>query len=616
MCGILGSVNLDLTDSELNLLKHRGPEYQRLERFRCNDVTVCLGHTRLAIVDVSESGNQPMTNEATGNQVIFNGEIYNHNDLRSIYTELKFNSHSDTETLLKGLDQAGAAVLPKLNGIFAFCHYNRLRQQLLIARDPFGVKPVYYFWDGRRFVFSSELKVIRSAIKDLELNEKNIETFLKLRYNPSPETLFKNVYKLRPGHYIKFDLNNGSLSEQIFYSFTPKKSDYTMEEAMGMYELKLVKAVERQLLSDVPISIMLSSGVDSALVAQIAKNLTGEVYSSYTAGYDELTAIDEVAGAKRSAEIIGLKHVPVIIPKSDFVDDLAKFVEIIEEPLGSQSVIPMFHLANRIHSDGYKVVLSGQGVDEPWGGYPKYNLQNLMGRFPSLPYSSIPFVFSLFKGDKSRRALNTMSKKERSARFIETCSVLDDRLLKKLVRNYDPDRNERNLSRHFEYTLDTYGLCSFSDADALMAFDARMNLSDDLLLYTDKISMYHSLEVRVPFLDIELMQFAESVRSNLKTTINKNKILHKKFAEKYLPAEIVYRKKLHFGTPRKKWLKEDTGHRIEELMISDTGFFSNYFDRSELTRLFADHRRGKENYEKQIFQLVCIYFWIKSFVDR
>jgi asparagine synthase (glutamine-hydrolysing) len=616
MCGILGSVNFELSDSELNLLKHRGPEYQRLDRFNCNDVPVCLGHTRLAIVDVSESGNQPMSNESVGSKLVFNGEIYNHMDLRPLHTQFEYRSHSDSETLLKAFDQSNVEVLNKLNGIFAFCHYNPEEQQLVLARDPFGVKPIYYFWDGNRFIFSSELKVISSAVKDLELQEDNLEIFLKLRYNPSPETLFKNVFKLRPGHYVKFDLKSNRLSDQIFYSYRPKKSDYSVEEALEAYEQKLVKAVERQLLSDVPISIMLSGGVDSALVAQIAKNITGESYNSYTAGFDDVTEIDEVKSAARSAEIIGLNHVPVIIPKSNFVEDLAKFIEIIEEPLGSQSITPMFHLAKDIHQDGYKVVLSGQGVDEPWGGYPKYNLQNLMGKMPNLPYSSVPFVFEVLKGDKSRRALNTMSKKSRSERFIETCSVLDDRFLGKLVNEYHPERTKTNLTAHFEYALDTYGLNKMTEADALMAFDARMNLSDDLLLYTDKIAMYHSLEVRVPFLDIELMEFAESVKSALKVSLKKNKLLHKQFAEKYLPSEIVHRKKQHFATPRKKWLKEETGKQIESLLMNDNGYFGNYFNKKELAQLFAHHRNGKQNYEKQLYQLISMYFWMKSFVDK
>ena len=614
MCGILGSVNFELTDSELNLLKHRGPEYQRMDKFNCNDVPVCLGHTRLAIVDVSESGNQPMNNDLVGSMLIFNGEIYNHMDLRSEYSQFEYLSHSDSETLLKAFDQSNVNILNRLNGIFAFCHYNSIDQELVLARDPFGVKPIYYLWDGRRFIFSSELKVIRSALDNLELKDENIETFLKLRYNPSPETLFKNVYKVRPGHYIKFDLKRNTLSEQIFYSYRPKKSVYSFEHALETYEQKLLKAVERQLLSDVPISIMLSGGVDSALVAQIAKQITGENYSSYTAGFDEITDIDEVGSAARSAEIIGLKHVPVIIHQSDFIEDLARFIEIIEEPLGSQSITPMFHLAKNIHQDGYKVVLSGQGVDEPWGGYPKYNLQNLMGMMPSLPYNSIPFVFELFKGDKSRRALNTMSKKSRSERFIETCSVLDDRFLKNLMNEYHSERTEANLNKHFEYALDTYGLNGMSESDALMAFDTRMNLSDDLLLYTDKIAMYHSLEVRVPFLDVELMEFAESVKSNLKVSLKNNKILHKKFAEKYLPKEIVHRKKQHFATPRKKWLKEETGKHIESLMINDEGYFSELFNKKAITSLFSQHRTGKQNYEKQIYQLVSIYFWMRSFL--
>jgi len=615
MCGILGSVNLRLSNKQLDLLDHRGPEYKRLDHITENNIDLFLGHTRLAIIDVSSAGNQPMVNPSNNDVIVFNGELYNHSELRNEINFKKFRSHSDTETLLHFLGQNSEAKLHKLNGIFSFCHYSRDKNELLLARDPFGVKPLYYFWDGVRFVFSSELKVIVDAVPNLEVSEKHMFSFLKLRYNPSPETLYKNVYKLRPGHFIKFDLSNSTLSEQKLYSYIPKKVEYSEEDALEIYDTKLRAAIKRQLLSDVPIAFMLSGGVDSALVAHLAQEITGEKYAAYTAGYKEITDIDEMSDGKRSADLLGMSHRPVLIDNTDFIQNLSDFVKIIEEPLGSQSITPMFHLSQAIHQDEYKVVMSGQGVDEVWAGYKKYNYQDLMEKFPHLPYNKLPFINSILRGDQKRRALNTVSSRTRLRRFIETCSIMDNSLLKRLLKKEYLFEHEKEIENLFSYTMDTYELNGMDASDALMSFDTRMNLSDDLLLYTDKISMKHSLEVRVPFLDIELVKAAEQFNHKHKMSRVDNKILHKKLAERYLPKEIIYRKKQGFSTPRKKWFKEEIGNELESMMINSKGMFNDLFDKKEVSKLFYLHRSSKENYEKQIYQLVCLYFWLQHFHD-
>jgi len=615
MCGILGSVNQRLSKEQLNLLHHRGPEYSRLDQISDQGVELSLGHTRLSIIDTSELGNQPMKNNSNGDIIVFNGELYNHLDLRKELDFKNFRSHSDTETLLHYIGEFNHTKLNNLNGIFSFCHYSKEKNELLLARDPFGVKPLYYYWDGKRLVFSSELKVIRSAITDLELDENHLFSVLKLRYNPSPETLYKNVFKLRPGHFIRFDLSNSSISEQKLYSYIPKKEKISEGEALEQYDYKLKAAVKRQLLADVPIAFMLSGGVDSALVAHLARDVTGDIYDGYTAGYSDVTEIDEMKDGKRSAELLGLSHKPVLIDNVNFIEDLSKFIEIIEEPLGSQSITPMYHLSKAIHDDGFKVVMSGQGVDEPWGGYPKYNLQNIMEKFPHLPYNKVPFIHTLLKGDKNRRALNTLSATTRLDRFMETCSVYDDNLLKPLLKKNIYSDQQKGINDLFQYTMDTYQLDNMEASDALMSFDTRMNLSDDLLLYTDKISMYHSLEVRVPYLDVELVRLVEQFDHQHKITRGENKILHKKLAEKYLSKEIIYRKKKHFATPRNKWFKGQIGKELESMMISSKGVFSDIFEQSEISRLFKLHRTEKVNLEKQIYQLICVYFWLNHFYE-
>lgn len=617
MCGILGSVNVSLDESDLNLIHHRGPDYQELQSYELANQQVFFGHTRLSIVDLSPAGAQPMqTNDQLG-KIVFNGEVYNHLDFKSKIKEQNYRGHSDTETVLNAVHEKGKDALNWFNGIFAFCYLDKRTNKLLLARDPFGVKPLYYFFDGKRFLFSSEMKFVAKHVPNKELSQESFYSFLKLRYNPSPQTLFKGIQKLEPGHFMELDLNTMTLTKPELYTYKPNKEVNMSEaDALALYEEKLLKAVERQLMADVPISFLLSGGVDSALVTQLANKVAGKTgFDSFTAGYSFDTEVNELKDAQISSDFLKTIQHEVIIEKQDFLEYLPKFIEIIEEPLGSQSIVPMFYLAEAIKNKGFKVVMSGQGVDEPWGGYPKYNYQNYFESIPNLPYNKLGFLRNLAKGDKKRRGLNSISEPNRVKRFVETCSVLDDYLLSDLVKDKSLLSNQASVNQLFEQTFDTYDLSSRDAVSSLMSFDARMNLPDDLLLYTDKISMYHSLEVRVPFLDVELVEAIETIPSRFKVGPKKNKYLHKKLAEKYLPDEIIYRKKKHFATPRKEWFKQDLGRTLEDLMINDKGVFGDVFSKDSVSNLFNIHRSEKVNYEKQIYQLVCIYFWLNKFAD-
>jgi len=617
MCGILGSVNIELQKEDLDMLLHRGPDYQELKSFELANQQVFLGHTRLSIVDLSAAGNQPMATQDLASEIVFNGEVYNHLDFRKELHQEQFNSHSDTESVLYALDEKGSEAMKLFNGIFSFCFLDKKRNKLILARDPFGVKPLYYYFDGKHFLFSSELKFVTKHIPNKKISQESLYTFMKLRYNPSPQTLFKDVFKMKPGHFLELDLNSMKLSEQQLYAEKPHKEvKMTEMDALELYEEKLLKAVERQLMSDVPISILLSGGVDSALITQLANKVSGKTgFDSFTAGYSFDSEVNELDDAKISSNFLGTNPNEVIIGEKDFLEYLPKFINIIEEPLGSQSIFPMFYLSEAIKNAGFKVVFSGQGVDEPWGGYPKYNFQNYFESIPNLPYNKSSFLRNLAKGDKFRRGLNSISEPDRIKRFVETCSVLDDYQLKDLFSDKNYLNHEEVVYSHFKSVFKTYDLVDRSPVSSLMSFDTRMNLSDDLLTYTDKISMHHSLEVRVPFLDVELIKAIETIPSKFKVGRNKNKYLHKKLAEKYLPKEIIYRKKKHFATPRKQWFREDLGKQLEFLMVNNQNIFGEIFNPTQIKRYFEIHRSGKVNFEKQIYQLVCIYYWLEIFYN-
>lgn len=614
MCGILGTINIDFNEETLHLIHHRGPDAKGLLKFSFSENHVTFGHTRLSIIDLSEAGSQPMESADGNYAIIFNGEIYNHLDLREKLKEIKFRGHSDTETILYYMAKFGWNAVKDLNGIFAFSFLDKKNQNLFLARDPFGVKPLYYSFRNEGLVFSSELKTLLTLVPPYEMNTDHLYTFLRLRYNPSPQTLYKNIYKLEPGHYLKINLTKVSPTTPVFYSYIPQADDtISKKEALEQYDLLLNKAVKRQLLSDVPISILLSGGVDSALLACLAQKVSGEKFTTYTAGYSINTEVNEREEASVTARWLGSNHKEIIIEENDFLENLPEFIKIIEEPLGSQSIVPMYYLAQAIHKDGFKVALTGQGVDEPWGGYPKYNPQTLFENAPTQLFSAFKSFGNNINKDSWKRAFNSMTESDRLKRFVATCSVFDNKEVYDLTHRIFNQQSVAALEKIFKYRFEQLNLYNLNVANALMAFDTRMNLCDDLLLYTDKISMHHSLEVRVPFLDIELVKFVESLPYHFKVTLFKNKILHKKLAEKYLPKEIIYRRKKHFATPRKEWFKTDIGKKYEEMMCEDSGAFNTLFNKEYIRRLFHAHRNGKVNYEKKIYLLVNVYYWLKFF---
>jgi asparagine synthase (glutamine-hydrolysing) len=547
--------------------------------------------------------------------LIFNGEIYNHEELRDTLKDIQFKGHSDTETILYYLIKKGADGLKDLNGIFALALLDISNSKLLLARDQFGIKPLYYFYENQCLIFSSELKAILPKLNDHSLNYSNLYTFLRLRYNPSPQTLFKKIKKLLPGHFLEVNINGIKINESALYGYMPgKKINIKENEALEGYEHYLRRAIKRQLMADVPISILLSGGVDSALLTKIAIEVSGDNFHTYTAGYSEKSEIDEIEEAKLSASYLGTYHHEVIIDQQDFSACLPKFISIIEEPLGSQSIVPMFYLSEQIHKDGFKVTLSGQGVDEPWAGYPKYNPQSAIDFFSKF-FGDFNSLRKLSSHDQYRRALNAITSKDIIERFIEINSVFDFKTMNQLMKDQAlVKEGENTIRRLFEHRFEILKLCSNKVTDSLMYFDTRMNLADDLLLYTDKISMFHSLEVRVPYLDTELVQYVESLPAKFKVDLRKNKMLHKKLAEKYLPAEIVHRKKKHFATPRKAWFKGEMGMNYEEMIIEDKGAFSQIIDKNVVKKFFDDHRKGVTNYEKQLYLIISLYLWQKEFL--
>lgn len=605
MCGFLGSVNKPFNDDTLNLIKHRGPDRQAMVEDLCCNKHIALGHTRLSIVDLSDAGNQPMISEDGMYTLVFNGEIYNHEELRKDIKFNNFRGHSDTETLLHYLIEKSESGIKDLNGIFAFAFLDKYKNRLLLARDSFGVKPLYYSLQGDECVFSSEIRPIKALI-ETTIDKDALQILLNLRHTPSPYTLFKEIKKLRPGHYGVIDLSKNELGIKIvpFIGNVPKQEQMSFDEAVDGYGRMIEKAVKRQLMGDVELGVLLSGGVDSALVAGIASKNSPYRMKAFTVGFDSQYAVNEIGWAKETADCYGLEHYVVKMNAENFFDIFTECSRIVEEPLGADSLIPMYFLS-KLASEHVKVVLTGQGADEPLGGYNRYQGEILRANYPQFLFSMLKELLPLMPTKKETiiRGANSLAIKDDVERFVSTYSIFNKEEIKALT-GADIGTKSEDLYRYY------YSLVTNSSQDAVsknMTLDQHIDLSDNLLAYTDKITMNFALECRVPLLDHELVNYIESLPTEYKVKRHIGKVVHKAFAQKYLPDYIINRPKLGFRSPTDIWFREYFG-QIKTML--EQGEIVNYLSKEAIDKILSQHLKGY-NRQKQIFILLGINEWLK-----
>lgn len=616
MCGILGSINNQDIACYAHLIRHRGPDAFGAECFNINGNTIDLVHRRLSIVDLSEAGNQPMFSFDGKSCIIFNGEIYNHEYLRTKLQDIPFRGHSDTETIVNYFRKFDIQErLSDLNGIFSFAFIDFANERLYLARDRFGVKPHYYFFQDNLLLFSSEIRPIKALLHP-EIDQASLVNSLRMRYVPSPSTIYHNIYKVEPGQILQFDLKENILLHKSYFVKAPKtlgsrRSSYEklIQEYGDLFEM----AVTRQLMSDVEVGILLSGGVDSALVAAIAKQKSKAPVKAFTVGFEgEHHDVDEINYACQTAEILGLEHFYKKIDFTDLFNSVKKITEIVEEPIGTTSIIPMYFLAE-LAASKVKVVLSGQGADEPLGGYNKYKglrwLEYSRKLQTWMPLTKCAKFF-YHGNEKLRRMISSMQNPDNLGSLIEfnaISSVEEAVDLMKPSESSDFYNLLKDKEELFKRTWKGRTPDNSSLRNLFLYYDMRTSLADDLLMYTDKVTMHFSLECRVPILDNDLIDFIESLDSRYKFDSKRGKIIHKDFARAYLPSSIVERKKLGFKSPTDSWFKENIDH-IEHIFNNEA--FCHWFDLSAVKKLLVDHCGGR-NMEKQIFLLLSICYLLE-----
>ena len=543
--------------------------------------------------------------------IAFNGEIYNHLALRTEIPGVEFSGHSDTETLLQLLTGSGIDSVEKLNGIFGFAYLDLAQRKLHLVRDRFGVKPLYYSIDGRHISFASEIRPLL-ALHPVGIDLDSLATLLRLRYTPSPDTLFAGIRRVRPGHIVTIDLSAEVpvVKECPYVAKLPGiDTELSFGDSVARYGEYFERAIQRQLMSDVEIGILLSGGVDSALVAALAQKKSAQPLKAFTIGFDDAhDGADETQDASETAAYLGLEHFTAQLGFDDFLDTLRDCVGIVEEPLATTSIVPMHYLA-QLAGRHVKVVMSGQGADEPLGGYVRYQAE-LYRRFVPWWIASAGAAVvgaSGIKDERVRRGLNALAPPNELDGFLAAYEVFSAEEISRLIGR-DETRAKNSLA-YVSHLLGCEGLQN--SATRMMSLDLRLNLSDDLLLYTDKLTMRQSLECRVPMLDADLIGLVESMPCEHRLKKGRTKIVHKAFAEQVLPGSIIHREKKGFLSPTRAWFRD--GDRLRELLLDGSSAFKTYFDTDEVERVIAEHGRGY-NRERHIFLLLCLRFWIDEFI--
>ncbi len=612
MCGIIGRVSNTAKQSINNALEqlfHRGPDDNGCISTEFSGKIIELGHTRLSILDLSSSGGQPMESKDTRWVISYNGEIYNHTELRNDLN-ISFHGHSDTEILIEYIAACGMHnTLLRLNGMFAFALLDKREGRLYLVRDPFGIKPVYYSHRLGEFVFSSEIRALstmKSSTNDIDV--QSVQKFLTLRYIPSPDTLFTDVKRLQPGHILCYDIEKDKIDISCYIKPVSKKFTGNMEEAVNIYTDTLKSAVNRQLMSDVPVGILLSGGIDSSLIAAMAaesrKKLPG-----FTVGFGNQYKDCEINDAAYTAKILGMDHHFVEVNSDDLWGVFAEVINSVEEPLGTTSILPMWYLVKKAR-ENVTVVLTGQGNDEPWGGYRRYQAEILR---KYLPFSFIfkhlahfPFIMDIFP-DFVERGLRTLCRNDISDRFEEAYLLFTPEERFSLTG----DSSDGTAVKDIEKWLKWIESPRLQPVEKMMGIDSRMNLADDLLLYGDKISMAFSLEARVPMLDIELINLVESFPVHYKASFMKTKIVHRMAAEKYLPEEIISRPKKGFQVPFAQWAKKEWRDRIEAVLFDSRASYLSILQYDGVQKIWQEHLSGKRDRTRQLFALISFAFCIE-----
>ncbi len=527
-----------------------------------------------------------------------------------------FKTQSDTETIVHAYEQWGVEALSKLNGMFGLAIWDEDDRRLILARDPFGVKPLYYWDDGQRLVFASEIRAILLHPKvKREVDLEALDQYLTLTFVPSPRTAFLGIHKLQPGQALICSPQRVNLVR--FYRFPPQVLRAgTESELVEELREKILQAVKRQMIADVKIGALLSGGVDSSVVAHIMADLTGGPIETFTVGFPEGFDQNELEYARDMARRIGSNHHEVVVSADDYSEFLPESIRHLEEPVATASTLAFYQVC-RLACQHVKVVLTGQGADKSFAGYPRH-LGECYGHFyRALPkvlrnWMIGPLIERLPRNEQAKRAVQSLGLSNATERMSAVYTIFDDSLKHRLYR--DGLRPGRGVSEAVEFWASE--VSHLDSLSQMLYVDSRLSLPDNLLVYGDKMAVSMSLEARVPFLDLDLMVLVESISSRWKIKGWTQKYILKQAVSKWLPRDVIRRKKIGFATPVDGWFRGELQHWIEDRLLASDAAIRHYFRIDTVRGMIKDHQRGRQDYKRTLYALLIFEIWHQQFIDQ
>lgn len=609
MCGFAGYINSGICDNNELVIKkmadriiHRGPD----DASYYVDEDIALGFRRLSIIDL-EGGRQPILNEDKSKVLTFNGEIYNFQEIREdlLAKGHVFTTKTDSEVLLHGYEEYGAELLQKLRGMYAFVIWDRKEKKLFGARDIFGIKPFYYYKDGKEFLFGSEIKSFldHPGFKK-EVNEARLPEYLCYEYIPNEETMFKNVFKLLGGHY--FEYQNGTLSIKKYYDITYNIDESkTLEEWEQRITEEFTGSVRAHEISDVEVGCFLSSGVDSSYVVKEVSKVTKQV-KTFSVGYEE-EKYSELSYAQDFSKTVGVPNISNKVSAEEYFDLAGKIQYYMDDPLPNPSEVPLYFLANNA-AKHVKVVLSGEGADELFGGYPLYLAGGHFEKYSRLPKGIRKAAGKLaskcpeFKG-KHFLVRGGMEPYQRymRANYVFTWQERG-KYLKKPIRAKNP---AEYVKPYFDK------VAQYDEPTQLQYVDMHIWMVYDILQKADRMSMANSLELRVPFLDKKMLELALQIPTRYRVDNEVTKVALRSAAIKQIPERTANKKKLGFPVPLNDWMREDRFYnRIKEAFEGEIA--AKFFNQTEIMKLLTDHKAGAQNMKK-VWTIYTFILWYEQF---
>lgn len=627
MCGIAGFLNTRTTapshspallERMAAAIRHRGPDDYGLYR----DGPVELAHRRLSIVDLSPAGHNPMPNENADAWIVFNGEVFNHASLRP---ELEraghvYRSRSDTETILHAYEEYGVECVKRFRGMFAFAIWDAAQRRLFCARDRLGIKPFYYYWDGSLFAFASEIKALfeHPSISP-QFNDALLSEYLAFGYISSPETLFRNIRKLMPGHHLTLDARPGAEPRIGQYWEVPEPADEdaarSEQDWIRECRQRLEETVRMRLMSDVPLGVFLSGGVDSSAIASLMTRMAdGAPVKTFSVGYAE-AEYSELGYARQVADRIGTEHRDIVIGREEFFNALPKLIWHEDEPIAWPSSLSLYFVS-KLAREHVTVVLTGEGSDEMFAGYARYQ-RYLWNSQAMRWYGMLPrFVRDGVRGAvaESRVPAAALRRKLQHT-FVGRAGTVESLHLDNFYSAFGEDEQSRLLRNPAVPGAPYRNFMRYWEADRRGSALSRMLYADqktylvELLMKQDQMSMANSIESRVPFLDHEFVEFSWRVPDSMKLRNGTAKYVLKRAVEDLLPREIIHRPKMGFPTPIRDWLIQDGGEPLLSMLKSRAGLLAEYVNQDAIDRLIARHVSGQEDATDRIWRLLNLQIW-------